>query len=519
MKVEPSRVQMGDSFRATFTFEDAHTVVGSPDLTPLQQDFTIAGTERSMSYSVINGQAQGISQWTVLLIPKKSGLLSIPHLRIGQQQSPTAQIEVTEEATVPEENNSVADVANQAFLDTVTSEEKPFVNQEVIYTVKFYHREHLLDVNYQPPHAEDALLFPLGDARRYQTMKQGYTYQVEEQRYAIFPQKSGSLRVTPPRLTGLVFGEFPHRLHLKGKPIVLQVKARAEQFPGKYWLPAQEVTIREHFSASEKQLKQGATLVRAVTLQARGVPAQLLPPLTFKDSSQYNLYPEKPQEKNRVVQDGVIGSTTYKVTYLFNHSGSVTIPALKIMWFNTKTGQNEIATLPKHVFEVTPETSIKFPPSSMQPKISPTQEHTKASLNSSVSYTWAVWLALGFVLAGISIFMIGRFRGTSSSTTRSATKKIHKACQYNDPAMAKEALQQWAGAKWPEKTFLNLHAVEKQVKNTALQQQLQYLTQVLYTAHPHSWQGSMLWGAFSQYNEKPPTVKSKVNNLPPLNPT
>ena len=64
-QVDPPSVQFGETFHLTLTIDDAQTR-GMPDLTPLQHDFIIMGTERSMKYTIVNGQANSVSQWSVL---------------------------------------------------------------------------------------------------------------------------------------------------------------------------------------------------------------------------------------------------------------------------------------------------------------------------------------------------------------------------------------------------------------------------------------------------------------------
>ena len=46
---------------------------------------------------------------------------------------------------------------------------------------------------------------PFGGERRYQVNKNGRTYAVEEQQFALFPQKSGDLKIKPPVFNALVY--------------------------------------------------------------------------------------------------------------------------------------------------------------------------------------------------------------------------------------------------------------------------------------------------------------------------
>ncbi len=73
-------------------------------------------------------------------------------------------------------------------------------------------------------------------------------------------------------------------------------------------------------------MKEGSTLIRTFTLQAAGIPAQLLPSLQFNSKAQFSSYPEKPELRNMTRQQDVVGRADIKVTYLLNKSGQITIP-------------------------------------------------------------------------------------------------------------------------------------------------------------------------------------------------
>lgn len=195
MQLESSKVQIGQSFRLILTLDGQSNAV--PDLTPLQDNFKIVGTERSTNYSLINGQARTLNQWTVFLVPIKLGMISIPSLQVGQEHTAPTNIEVTAGNSTQTTDKPLAkqeDIQLIAEVDNKT----PYVNQQVIYTVKLYNSLQLLDTDFQGPQVDNALLVPLGDGRQYQTTENGRLFSVVEQQYAIFPQKSGELTVNPP---------------------------------------------------------------------------------------------------------------------------------------------------------------------------------------------------------------------------------------------------------------------------------------------------------------------------------
>ena len=520
--IDPPAVSLGDTFRLTFTIDNPQGG-GIPDLTPLQENFNIVGTERNMSYSIVNGQTQSAGQWTVLLVAKKAGALAIPPIRIGHQESTASSIEVTtnKESITPDNQGIPQD---DVMIKTEVSQQEAFINQQVIYTVKLYNSQRLLDAQYQPPSVEDALLIPLGDGRRYNTELNGRSYAVEEQQYAIFPQKSGDLDIASPAFNALVFSNVPKRINARSKTRKLVIKPIPADFKGKYWLPAKQVALTEVYDQTDTTMKQGGTLVRTVTLQANGVPAQLLPTLTFATSSQFNLYPEKPELNNTARQQELIGRADAKVTYVLNKAGQITIPALQVTWFNTDTGKEEIVSLPARTIVVEPTNAsapgnmVKVPPAT----VDNTQATPLPALPVENSSPLAWWIAAGFALAWIVTLGLWRFRKSPNGRKRDkqlALRALRKACENNNASHTQVALLRWAACQWPDVDVLNVHQLAKLVHDSTMKKQLSLLSQALYSEEMNiEWQGATLWRRVCAYLRAKPTQKGKASDLPPINP-
>ena len=96
--------------------------------------------------------------------------------------------------------------------------------------------------------------------KQYKKYHEGKMYEIIERRYAIFPQESGQLTISPPVLTGHKIttntqqtGSIYNQLaRLSTKPvryqadtITLEVKPQPQNFPSKHWLPAKDIKIDE----------------------------------------------------------------------------------------------------------------------------------------------------------------------------------------------------------------------------------------------------------------------------------
>lgn len=518
MQIEPSNPQAGETIRLTLTQDDMQSNA-TPDWTPLEKDFSLSGTAHNMSYTAVNGVAKSESQWVVLLIPKRAGVIAIPPIQIGQQYSQASQVEIGAATTThpsPSENNAV-------ILKGELSQNKSFINEQVTYTVKLYSRQSLVNAQYQPPHVENALLIPLGNGRRYQTTMNGLEYSVDEQQYAIFSQKSGALQITPPKLSAVTYSNVPRQINLEADPITLTVKPIPETNANQPWLPAKQVTLAEQYDSSTTTATQGATVQRTITIRAVGIPAELLPNLTFADSPQFSIYPEKPDTHNTLRQQELAGTSIIKVTYVLNQPGQITLPSVKLAWFNTKTGTQEVASLPSHdIMVATKPGASHTPPVTLK---KPQQNHSQATpAPKKQSRTLAWWVAGAFGFAWIMTLALWgwfRHRGVAMKhSIRPALARLRKACKNNDPTQAHAALLDWGRLQWPDTAIFNLNQLSLLVSHIGLKKQITLLSQALYSQNGvSSWRGDALWNAVEGYRPFKSTPKITRDALPPINPS
>lgn len=525
MEIIPSSGHLGETLQLTLTEDEISN--GVPDLTPLEQNFTVMSTEHNVSYTAINGRAKSQSQWVILLIAKKSGVLPIPVIQIGQQYSPHGQITITTGSKTNATNNPADSTEDDAvLLHAETSKPAPFINEQVIYTVKLYSRKPLMNVEYHPPRVEDALLISLGDGRRYQTTMNGHEYNVDEQLYAIFSQKSGKLKIIPPALNAVVYDAVPRHVHMDGQPTQLAVKPIPEN-SSQPWLPAENITLSEQYDTPDATITKGKTVVRTITLRAVAMPAELLPPLKFIDNKQFSTYPEKPESSNKLLQNKLIGTSTTKVTYLLNHAGAITLPSVKLFWFNTITGKQEQAILPERTLSVSGRTETQPSPSIAHKKNPQPLKTSPETLKvPHLQSNWVIWsLVVALLIAGIISFTLKRhYRRTRAGTSRknqrsAALAVLRKTCSANDLIKTQAALLHWGHVQWPNATFFNLTQLNNLIQDIELKKQIQHLSHALYSHNDQAlWRGETLWSAVKNYKHGKHASKIKRNALPPINP-
>ena len=503
--LSPKAVSLGETVRLTLVIDSA-TKTGSPNLMPLLKDFEILSTERSFAFSDINGSMSSTAQWTLILKPKHTGKINIPPITIGNEHSDPAVVNVAG-STNDKLQDSKPGESKYTMITAEVNELNPFINQQIIYTVKLYNRQQLFDAQYQPPEVENALVVPLGEGKHYQDAHQGEYYNIEELSYAIFPQKPGKFKIKPPEFTAEVIDGFnPTRLRISTKAIDLDVKPLAADTNINDWLAAESVELSESYENTHTTYMAGDTIVRHIKLQATGMVAQLVPTLHFESHNNYNVYANKPQIENNLINGKIIASATYKVTYLLTKANDTQIPAIKVTWYDINSKTSREATLPAKNIYVTPSSTSKVraaPPAAQKPKVQKSQ-------------VWNIPL-LGFVLAMITLISVCiikiRRKQIKKLSISPTLNSIQKACMRNDPLATRQAILAFACQQWPNSKILNLNDIP--ITDSGFKAEVTILTQTIYGKNNNTWSGIKLWKIISKLKFTKSRKKTKTN-LPPI---
>lgn len=515
--LSPSTLKTGELIRLTLRLKDATTPTEQPDLTPLLASFTIAGSESRSSYTFNNGKASSFREWTILLVARKSGILTIPALKVGSETTKPQTVEVlAADAASPGENPAAKDL----FIKTEMQDTDTLVGQQLGFTVRIFIKKPLMEAWYTPPKADNALLLTLGKEQQYQTEVNGQTYTVSEQKYVLFPQKSGTVDIIPAELTAMIYQQFPERITARADPISVKVKPLPQDHSDAYSLPAKDLKVTEDYIDLPSPVKQGAAFTREIRLQARGIPAQLIPALSLKSTDGLTVYPEKISESNEVFQSDIVGIIKYKVSYLVNHSGSVQIPALTINWYNTLLKKQETAILPARSLNVLPGSLAKKnagnkPADKAKPVLYKLKKKSDVRAEKSL-FPWL--LAAGFALIWVLTLVFGWlfFRKTRPHSRRQILKKLKASCLGNQAKLAREWVILWAQVQWQDPAIRDLEDICARTQQEKLKHALKNLSACLYQQGKATWQGSALWEAIRYHLRGKSGKPVSESLLPPL---
>ena len=565
--LDRGKVYIGDP--VTLVIESAGSSSGEPDLSPLNKDFRVLGTGTSSQFSFSNGRTSNRTTWTVQLGPLQSGKLQIPPIQVGAEKTQALELEVTD---VPEQ--AAAQQSEHLFLEAeVGTSGNTYVQQQIPYTLRFYHDDTLLSGDLRPPPLQGALIRQIGDEARYAVNRNKRRYQVIERRYLIAPEKSGELLVPPASFSGQIstgqqapraqsrrdrlmqdffrgspFGGGGRSVRVFSKPLTIDVQPRPAGFAGA-WLPAENLELHDSWASDPPEFRAGEPVSRTLTLRATGLSGAQIPSLKLDQPPGTRVYPDAPVNETRTDNGKVYGLSRQTFTYLPGHAGALTIPAVEVPWWNTQDDQQAVARLPEWVLQVEPGVAGTAP----APVIVPQPEERRSSASQSADRLesevqdgrvtalpgtglWP-WLATALVacLLLIAWYMVTRGRvpvvrrvdsrpetprepdDGPSPGIRDLLPLLQGACESGDARAAAQALLALGRACWPADPPRSLGQLA--VRLGRGQEQIRMLDRVLYAAESTVWNGAELWDATrGVWSQGPARRKAAEEVVPPLYP-
>ncbi|MCK5002312.1 MAG: protein BatD [Gammaproteobacteria bacterium] len=534
--LDRSHIFIDESFRLVLEADDS--VDDDPDFSPLNKDFEILSQSKSTNMSFVNGSYSRKGVWSLELMAKRIGALTIPSVSFGKDHSPALRIQIKDPAISKQQPTKNEDV----YLQLEIEEDKAWVQSQVIINVRLFSRISMNNLRSSELETNDpdAIIKQLGNARSYEAFREGVRYAVHEIRYAVFPQHSGKLEIKPMVFEGRVnsgrarsfmdqFMKAGERKRVRSNSVSIEVQAKPANLKLSDWLPAKGITLSEQWSEDVTQLKNGEPVTRTITINAHGMMAENLPDLGTTEIDKLKQYPDKAVLENNVTDQGISSSKQIKVALIPTRSGGFKLPAIAIPWWNTTMGKQEVAVLPEKLIRARGEIAKTTP-------ITPTNtdkpakiiEDKASSLTSPAQVShMGYWPWLSLILAmGWLATLFALFRKKTAvtmvkampdqSSLRVLEKAVHKHGSNNDAQQTKDALLSWARARWPDLAINNLIEISQHVP-AELAAEIHNLNTALYSSNADQWQGDALLQNFKNFRQKKtPQSHNDDQSLEPL---
>ncbi len=327
------------------------------DSSSLLKDFDVNRRSSSRQVNIINGKRTSIVEWILELTPKQSGVLTVGPIQVGAEVSGSAILVVDEPAT-----GSNRELFVEASVDVMD----PYVQSQIIYTVKVYQDVRLLDGSLSVPETDLAIVRQIGSDETFRETVDGREYAVVQRRYSLFPRKSGPLELPQVVLQATVAIDraiVPNsrtrtrRLTRRSNTITLDVKPRPPASDGSWWLPATQVLLGSEWSAPIDQIQIDEPLTRTIRLQARGVADSQLPEIPVPSVDNVSIYADSPTSSTDTSGDNVIAEQVVTWAVIPQQAGKLVLPEVRVEWFDTQARESKVAILPAEVLNVVGEPS------------------------------------------------------------------------------------------------------------------------------------------------------------------
>ena len=480
-------IAIGETLRLTL-LGDAGEQPAEIDLTPLNRDWEILSRSSATNARFINGQNRVTRTLEMELAPLREGTLTIPSLTAGGRSTTPLAIRVNPEPVVAPGDELV-------LFDASVDESSVFVQSEVILTVTLQQAIALDGLEISNFDIPDAVVENL-ERRSFQRRVGNRTWLVTELRYAVYPQKSGALRIPAIGFTArevqpgrsLLGARLGRRLRMASEPLEITVKSVPTSFPGEVWLPARALTLEENWSIAPASLTVGDSTTRTLTLTARGLQGSQLPPLSSVQGAinipELRFYPDQESIDQIELAEGLQGRRVQSEALVARSGGTWTLPEIRVPWWNIETNRLEFATLPARTVVVTAiQTADQTNDPTIAPSASPAGTTLPLWLWAVSAAGWLVSLALGILLwlsrrhtAGHSPTPGGAT--AKSGSVRQALVEIRKAAAQEDAALLRKAILQWADLHH-ERGFSSLEALAR-VSTESLATRLRAVDRSLY---------------------------------------
>ncbi len=471
----------------------------APDLDPLNGSFEVLGTRQESRTSIINGKQEYARDWVITLLPKNDGTLTIPSIKLGDQQSQPITITVSDQKT-----DDTA--ANPLQMKASVSSESIYVQQELILTVQILFSIQLYDQNrLNSLNISNALVKQLGETRNFETIVDGVRYRGFELKYSIHPQAVGEMVI--PSLTFTGVAAEPHKpfdsfFSQSGKPVLarspelrVEVKPKPDNYPaGATWLPARNLKIEQKWSQSPHSLQVGDAITRTITVEADGLSAAQLTPILMPQPQGVNSYPDKSGTEDQETDHGIQGQRTDSIAMIPSHPGKVTLPAINYTWFDTETGTVQNASLPATEIEVMPNPvtpALTVPP----PTPEKTVECPPVIQEQTTSRSNLLWQALTVFFALLWLLTLWWARRSAveeppnppkpdnaKKREAAAFSKLETACQQQNVPLTLQELKNWCRVYKNSDQPASLTECLQRLNSTALTDACNALSSSLYAS-------------------------------------
>jgi len=519
-KLDRNNAVVGETVTLILQTDDTDQSLDT-DLAALNVDFDVLDRRSETQMSFVNGRRTAYVRLVITLEPKRAGNLNIPALKFPGASSSPLTLKVSAAPAL------AAGDPEPVFIEvTVMPESGPYyVLSQVGLMVRIFYQANLTEAAINPPAPLQASVRLL-DEVPYQAERNGNKYRVLERRYAIFPERSGTLTIPPMQLSGRLI-ERPsdrlwqpsvrgRRVRVTSEPLELEISPRPEKFSGDHWLPARRITMSQKISDNEK-LHVGEPVTRTVILDAVGLEEHMLEEPVWPDMSDTRIYPDQPQGISRDDGEWVLGHKEFRYAIVPESAGTMVLPEIRLDWWDTVSHRQRTAILPEHEITVLP--SDLAPVATVMPVnsdgtvagvIDAVNGQSGSGINAvlwksatgAFAFLWLLTLFF-YYRRGPVVRLPTDSNGSVTLDEKALLKQLQQACQKGNAPSARKDLAQWIRNYAPKSMRGSMRDFGANCGDQALEQGIAELDSSGFADEGIvNWNGAALWSAFKAWQSR-----------------
>jgi hypothetical protein len=525
-RVDRNTIDLNESFLLEIVVDSDINI--EPDISALEEIVEVGQRSQLSNTMYVNGEITRSRTWTYQLMAKKTGQFEIPPVLVGTEQSQPILITVRQPVSSPA---GEADV----FITSEVDFDETYVQAQVLYRIKVYRAVPTRQPALRDPvfGGAEVLIELAGDERSYDARLNDRTYNVVERVYAVFPQESGEVTISPARFEARVLrdGRITGRKVFESESQtinVLPIPAPPTEFPNAVWLPARDLQLDESWSRDVDELSAGEPITRNITISALGQLETQIPAVELPEVNSVNIYPDRPELTRRIEPGGIRGARNEQYAMIAAKSGAVRLPELKLPWWDVASGQWRVASLPERTLNIVSSGEPAVPDPAPQVVAEPQPGAGTVTVYSGFWRLVAEILAVVWVLTLIAWWWTSRPR-REHEPREAAPAPLHKqqarclkaarrAALDGDSAGVRQALLEWARLQWPNDAPRSIGALAARV-SAPLSDELAALSDSAYGSNGARWDGEALARYLRSFAILDDTAKTQSDDpLPPLMP-
>ena len=497
--LQPAAIFEGDITELVIEYESNVAALYALDTGPLAADFEILDIKSRVFRIDQQDSRRHRMQWRLQLLPRSTGSLLVPALRLADQVTSPLPLEVK---PVPEDMRS----SQEVFVELDSEPRSPYVGQQTLLRLRLIHNTPLRIDGLAEPRLSDAASYRDIDEKVYFVERDGQQFRVLERQILMFPRQAGMLELPPAVLRGQLRPSSPadaegeaanRKISRSSNPLWMEVRAPPGAHSGRYWLPAYDLLVSQRLQPPATGLRIGDSIDWTLTLEATGLPAASLPAnLLEREATNYTVYADQPRRSDRLENGELIGLLKQRFAIIVTAAGAIELPPVNLAWWDLAADRERQARVEGAHLGFA-QGAVTFG----DQQVAAGDEHLLIRISTTDrGWIWPLLSLATVVLLLLALQMLERrFARPFDLLLRRwrIRRLLRQACHDNQAQRARALLIEWGRARWPDATINGLYPLRELCGSARLVAELDELDAALFSAARTGWRGADLWSALA----------------------